>query len=43
MANILLIEDDKNQRLLYEQVLRLEGYKVVTASDGKAALEKAQE
>ena len=43
MANILLVEDDKNQRRLYDQELSLEGYKVITAVDGKAALEKAQE
>jgi CheY-like chemotaxis protein len=43
MTTILVVEDDKNQRLLYEQELTLEGYEVVTASDGKEALEKAQE
>lgn len=43
MTTILVVEDDKNQRLLYEQELRLEGYDVVTASDGKEALEKVQE
>ena len=43
MATILVVEDDKNQRLLYEQELKLEGYEVVTASDGKDALEKIQE
>ncbi len=43
MATILVVEDDKNQRLLYEQELKLEGYEVVTASDGKDALVKIQE
>ncbi len=43
MTTILLVEDDKNQCLLYEQELRLEGYEIVTAADGKEALEKAQE
>ena len=43
MTTILVVEDDKNQRLLYEQELGLEGYEVVTASDGKDALEKVQE
>ncbi len=43
MATILVVEDDKNQRLLYEQELKLEGYEVVTASDGKDALERIQE
>jgi CheY-like chemotaxis protein len=43
MTTVLVVEDDKNQRLLYEQELKLEGYEVVTASDGKEALKKAQE
>ncbi|MDV5120722.1 MAG: response regulator [Candidatus Scalindua sp.] len=43
MTTILLVEDDKNQRLLYEQELRHEGYEVVTASNGKEALEEVQE
>ena len=42
MTTILLVEDDKNQRLLYEQELSLEGYEVVTASNGREALEKVQ-
>jgi len=43
MTTILLVEDDKNQRLLYEQELKHDGYEVVTASDGKEAIEKVQE
>ena len=43
MTTILLVEDDKNQRLLYEQALRFEGYEIVTAADGKDALIKVQE
>ncbi|MFQ5715199.1 MAG: response regulator [Candidatus Scalinduaceae bacterium] len=43
MTTILLIEDDKNQCLLYEQELRLEDYEVITAIDGKDALKKVQE
>ncbi len=43
MTTILLVEDDKNQCLLYDQEFRHEGYEVVTANDGKAALEKVQE
>ena len=43
MTTVLVVEDDKNQRLLYEQELKLEGYDVVTASDGKDALGKIQE
>ena len=42
MFNILLVEDDNNQRLLYEQELRIEGYEIMTAIDGKDALEKFQ-
>jgi len=40
MITVLVVEDDKNQRLLYEQELKLEGYEVVTAADGKDALGK---
>jgi len=43
MITVLVVEDDKNQRLLYEQELKLEGYEVVTAADGKDALGKIQE
>ncbi len=43
MTTILLIEDDKNQRLLYEQELRQEGYEILAAIDGKDALIKVQE
>jgi DNA-binding response OmpR family regulator len=43
MTTILLVEDDKNQRLLYEMELRQEGYEVVTASNGKEALEIIKE
>ena len=43
MITILLVEDDKNQRLLYEQELTLEGYEIITAIDGKDALKKVQE
>jgi CheY-like chemotaxis protein len=43
MTTILIVEDYKNQRLLYEQELRLEGYEILTAADGKEALEKVQE
>ena len=43
MATILLVEDDRNHRLLYEQELRSEGYEIVTATDGKDALKIVQE
>ncbi len=34
MTSILCVDEYKNQRLLYEQELNLEGYEVITASDG---------
>jgi CheY-like chemotaxis protein len=40
---ILLVEDDQNQRDLYEEELVEEGYNVVTASDGRAALKAITE
>ncbi len=43
MTTILCVEDYKNQRLLYEQELSLEGYDVIIAADGKEAIEKVQE
>ena len=43
MTTILLVEDNKNQRLLYEQELRFEGYEIVIAEDGKDVLKKVQE
>ena len=43
MTTILLVDNDKNQRLLYEQELRFEGYEIVIAEDGKDVLEKVQE
>jgi len=38
MAKILLVDDDKNQRKLYEQELVDEGYAVTTAAGGREAL-----
>jgi len=43
MNTILLVDDNKNQLILYEQELSLEGYEIVMASDGKEALEKVEE
>ncbi|MCF6157776.1 MAG: response regulator [wastewater metagenome] len=43
MKTILVVEDDKNQLLLYKQELTLEGYNVITAQDGCEAVEKAKE
>lgn len=39
MINILVAEDDKNIRKLYEDVLRSEGFGVVAVADGQTALE----
>ncbi len=38
MAKLLVVEDDPNQRRLYEQELEDEGYEVRTAPGGKEAL-----
>lgn len=40
---VLIVEDDANQRLLYEEELREEGYEIHSAGDGRAALRAAQE
>ena len=40
---ILLVEDDHNQRALYEEELTDEGYVVITATDGRAALKTLKE
>lgn len=38
---LLIVEDDPNQRSLYEEEMRDEGYEVVTASDGRQAIQVA--
>ncbi|HTH71969.1 MAG TPA: response regulator [Candidatus Pristimantibacillus sp.] len=38
MAKILLVEDDNNLREIYEARLQAEGYEIVAAADGEAAL-----
>lgn len=43
MSKILLVEDEKNQRTLYEQELTDEGYEVATAADGREALSKLRD
>jgi DNA-binding NtrC family response regulator len=40
MTTILLVEDEANQRLLYQMVLEDEGYGVVMAENGKQALQQ---
>ncbi len=39
MFHILVVEDDRDSRRLMETVLRREGYSVMTAENGRAALE----
>ncbi len=39
MFNILLVDDDKNIRKLYKAVLESDGYNVLTAQNGEAALD----
>lgn len=43
METILVVDDDKNFRLLLETELTLEGYEVVLADNGLAALKKIKE
>ena len=40
MKTILLVEDDKNQLLLYKQELSLEGYNIITAQDGRGSFKE---
>lgn len=40
MAKLLVVDDDKNLRLLYEQELAEEGHDVTLASSGPEALEQ---
>lgn len=42
MATILIVENNKNQLLLYEQEFRLEGHEILTAIDGIECLAIAQ-
>jgi len=43
MPRILLVEDDDNVRLLYQQELEERGYEVLCARDGRMAVRLAQE
>jgi DNA-binding NtrC family response regulator len=40
MPRILVVDEDKNVRLLYKYTLSLEGFEVVTAHSREAALQK---
>jgi two-component system, response regulator, stage 0 sporulation protein F len=39
---ILIVDDEENIRLLYEQELSEEGYQIAMAADGKECLEKVK-
>jgi len=43
MAKILVVEDEKNLCLLFEQELTEEGHEVIIAHDGKTAIRLARE
>lgn len=43
MKTILVVDDDKNFRLLLETELSLEGYEVILARNGREALRKIKE
>jgi len=43
MTTILVVEDELNQRLLYQMELEDDGYRVVLASDGLEALQQVEE
>ena len=43
MTTILLVEDELNQRLLYQTELEDDGYRVILASDGWGALQQVKE
>jgi CheY-like chemotaxis protein len=38
MPRLLIVDDDDNQRLLYRELFEDEGYEVVEACDGRAAV-----
>ena len=43
MVDILLVEDDKHQQLLYKEELEEEGYEVVLAGNGAEAMDRLRE
>ena len=43
MSKILLVEDDSNQAVLYQQELEADGYDVVLAENGREAIQKVEE
>ncbi|MBI5613993.1 response regulator [Candidatus Gottesmanbacteria bacterium] len=40
-ASILLVEDDENTRVLYEEIFKKEGYELTVAVDGESAVSLA--
>ncbi len=42
MARILIVEDDPNQSLLYQEGLQSEEYEILTARDGREALDTVE-
>jgi CheY-like chemotaxis protein len=40
---ILVVEDEEGLRLFYEEELETEGYEVITAANGKEAIQKLEE
>lgn len=42
MAKVLVIEDEKSLRLLYQQDLQREGYEVLSAADAREGIELAE-
>jgi CheY-like chemotaxis protein len=40
---ILVVEDEESLRLLYEEELRAEGYEVLTAGNGREAIQQLEE
>ena len=40
---ILIVEDEESLRILYEEELKAEGYEVLTAQNGKEAIQKLEE
>ncbi|ODS33096.1 MAG: two component response regulator [Candidatus Scalindua rubra] len=43
MKTVLVVENNKNQALLYEQEFKFEGYNVILARNGREAIEKIDE
>lgn len=43
MKKILVVEDEEGLRLLYQEELEAEGYEVITARNGKEAIQRLEE